>query len=462
MTHIAVLGAGVVGVTTAWYLKQAGFDVTVIEREPAAAMQTSFANGGQISVSHATPWANPATPFKALKWLFKEDAPLLFRLRADPQQLKWAWQFLQECRAERADANLQQMVSLGLYSRDALQSLRAQTGITYEQQTRGIMHVYTSQAEFDAAIAPTQRMQALGCERHIIDINTAVSLEPALYPIAHTLTGATYTSKDESGNAHIFTQKLAALCTQAGVRFMYDTEVVALHASPTSNQPHIDSISIRPRRLPHASLPDSDSLNNTSPPHTHETIRFEADSYVIALGSYGVQLAKPLGVDLPIFPAKGYSATYQINPRAPHLAPFVSLIDDEYKLVMSRLGDKLRVAGTAEFNGYDLSLNRTRCEAITKRIVQIFPRGILPSSVQYWTGLRPMTPSNVPLIGRAHKGAVHHGSSNPVHTFDNLWLNTGHGTLGWTHACGSAKALSLLMQTDTPALNFDFVGLHSH
>lgn len=439
MSHIAVLGAGVVGVTSAWYLRQAGYDVTVIERESAAGMQTSFANGGQISVSHATPWANPSTPMKALKWLLREDAPLLYRLRADKAQLKWAMQFLQECRADRADANLVQMVHLGLYSRDALQQLRADIDIDYEQQTRGIMHFYTNQTEFDAAIAPTKRMQELGCERYVIDINNAISLEPALYPIAHKLKGATYTSRDESGNAHLFTQRLAARCAQAGVKFLYDTEVLALNADAHSARPHVHSMTIRPKG--------------------ENAQTFSADSYVLALGSYSVALMKPLHIHLPIFPAKGYSATYRVNPRAPHLAPFISLIDDEFKLVTSRLGDKLRVAGTAEFNGYNMDLNATRCAAITRRVQQLFPKGIIANSVQYWTGLRPMTPSNVPLIGRAHRGQVRHGSQNTAATFDNLWLNTGHGTLGWTHACGSAKAISLLIQGERPQVDFDFVGL---
>ena len=439
MSHIAVLGAGVVGVTTAWYLQKAGYQVTVIERESAAGMQTSFANGGQISVSHATPWANPKTPIKALKWLFREDAPLLYRLRADKAQLKWAMQFLKECRADRADANLVQMLHLGLYSRAALQQLRRSIDIEYEQQTRGIMHFYTSQAEFDAAVAPTERMQELGCERHFIDVNTAASLEPALYPIAHKLIGATYTSRDESGNAHLFTQRLAAKCKQAGVSFLYDTDIVALNTDAHSHCPHVHSITIRPAG--------------------QNAQTFSADSFVIALGSYSVPLTKPLNIDLPIFPAKGYSATYRVNPRAPHLAPFVSLIDDEYKLVMSRLGDKLRVAGTAEFNGYNMDLNMTRCKAITERVQQIFPKGIIANSAKYWTGLRPMTPSNVPLIGRAHLGQVRHGSQNSAATFDNLWLNTGHGTLGWTHACGSAKAISLLIQNEMPKVQFDFVGI---
>lgn len=439
MSHIAVLGAGVVGVTTAWYLQKAGYQVTVIERESAAGMQTSFANGGQISVSHATPWANPKTPIKALKWMFREDAPLLYRLRADKAQLKWAMQFLKECRADRADANLVQMLHLGLYSRTALQQLRRSINIEYEQQTRGIMHFYTSQAEFDAAVAPTERMQELGCERHFIDVNTAASLEPALYPIAHKLIGATYTSRDESGNAHLFTQRLAAKCKQAGVNFLYDTDIVALNTDAHSPRPHVHSITIRPAG--------------------ENAQTFSADSFVIALGSYSVPLTKPLNIDLPVFPAKGYSATYRVNPRAPHLAPFVSLIDDEYKLVMSRLGDKLRVAGTAEFNGYNMDLNMTRCKAITERVQQIFPKGIIANSAKYWTGLRPMTPSNVPLIGRAHLGQVRHGSQNSAATFDNLWLNTGHGTLGWTHACGSAKAISLLIQNEMPKVQFDFVGI---
>ncbi len=454
--HVAVLGAGVIGVTTAWYLRQAGFAVTVLEREPAAALQTSFANGGQISVSHATPWANPGTPAKAFKWLLREDAPLLFRLRADKAQLKWALQFLQQCSAKHADANLIQMLNLGLYSRAALQQLRQDLGIEYQQQLRGILHFYTSASEFKAAVAPTKRMQALGCERHMVSIDHAISLEPALAPIAHKLVGATYTSQDESGNAHLFTKLLAQLCEQAGVQFLYDTDILSLTLSKLSTlksahyndkAPHIDTVRIQ--------------TQGQSPRH------LQADNYVVALGSYSPLLTKPLGVSLPIFPAKGYSATYQVNPDAPHLAPFVSLIDDEFKLVTSRLGDTLRVAGTAEFNGYNLSLNRVRCQAITQRVQQLFGQGVMTEAVDYWTGLRPMTPSNVPLIGRAHLGQVQHGSGNRSHSaantdnrqrkFSNLWLNTGHGTLGWTHACGSAKALSLLMQGITPEVDFDFV-----
>ncbi|WP_367105011.1 D-amino acid dehydrogenase [uncultured Psychrobacter sp.] len=440
MTHIAVLGAGVVGVTTAWYLRQAGFEVTVIERESGAGMQTLFASGS-LSVANAKPWADPKTPFEALKGFFSEDAPLLYRLRADKSQRQWAMQFLRECRAEHSDANLIQMVRLGLYSQEALQKLRTETQIKYEHKTRGVMHFYTNQAAFDAASAPTERLQELGCNRRFIDINNAASLEPALYPVAHRLIGATYTSLDESGNAYLFTKNLAERCAEAGVRFMYDTEVLALNSDVHSSEPHIHSITIRP----------IDENAQT----------FSADSYVLALGHDSMPLVKPLEVQLPIFAAKSYSATYRVNPRAPHLAPFISLIDDEYKLVISRLGDKLRVASAIEFNGYSLDLNQARCEAITRRVRQLFPKGVIANSAQYWAGLHPMTPSSVPLIGRAHIGQNYHGSQDSSATFDNLWLNTGHGTLGWMYACGSAKAISLMMQNETPVVDFDFVGINA-
>lgn len=438
MTHIAVLGAGVIGVTTAWYLRQAGFEVTVIERESASGIQTLFASGA-LSIGSMNPWANPKTPLATLKGFFREDAPLLYHLRSDKSQRQWALQFLRERRAEQADANLTQMVRLGLYSQDALRQLRTAIDVSYEHKTRGAMHFYTDQTYYEAVAAPTKRLQALGCERRIIDINNATSLEPALYPIAHRLVGATFTSADESGNPYLFTQRLAEMCILAGVRFRYDTEVVAISADDDASKSHIHSITIRP----------IDENAQT----------FSADSYVLALGHDSMTLAKPLGIHLPIFAAKSYSATYKVNPRAPHLAPFISLIDDEYKLIISRLGDKLRVTSAIEFNGHSLPLNLAHCEAITDRIQHLFPKGIIANSAKYWASIHPMTPSSVPLIGRAHAGSVRRGSQNSEATFDNLWLNTGHGTLGGTFACGSAKALSLLMQNKTLDIDFDFVGI---
>lgn len=440
--HIIVLGAGVVGVTTAWQLKQAGFDVTVIDRESSAAMSTSFANGGQISVSHATPWANPSTPYKALKWLFREDAPLLFRWRRllglssditpDVALWRWGWQFLQQCHAKRADANLVQMVNLGLYSRQILGEVRAQTGIEYDCLTRGIMHFYTNQAEFRAALAPTKRMQQLGCDRHVISVEKAIDLEPALLSIRDQLVGATYTAQDESGDAQKFTHKLAALCEQQGVKFLFNTTIDRLICS----HQHIEGVQI-------STLGTGDN-----PLSADQSTIVSADAYVLALGSYSPALVKKLGIDLPIYPAKGYSATYPVLQ--PNKTPYVSLIDDEFKLVYSRLGDRLRVAGTAEFNGFNLELNPVRCQAITRRVREVFADAVDLAQPNYWTGLRPMTPSNVPIIGHA---------VNRQGRIDNLYLNTGHGTLGWTHSNGSAKAITDIIQGRQPKVDFNFVGL---
>ncbi len=430
MKHILVLGGGVIGVTTAWQLSQAGFAVTVIDREPNVALETSFANGGQISVSHATPWANPSTPIKAAKWLLQEDAPLLFRWRRlfgrdfDKDLWQWGWQFLTQCTANNADKNLVQMVKLGLYSRHVLGEVRAQTGIAYDFLDKGIMHFYTSQLEFDSAIAPTQRMQALGCDRRVIRVEEAIQLEPALAKVQSQMTGATYTALDESGDANTFSQKLANLCQKQGVQFLFNTTLTQMMA----NNNHITGLkAINPQG---------------------EVISLTADGYVLALGSYSPLFAKPLGVHLPIYPAKGYSATF--NVIKPAQTPSVSLIDDEYKLVYSRLGNRLRVAGTAEFDGFNMALNPIRCQAIARRVQQVFGDAVDLSQPNYWTGLRPMTPSNVPIIGRA---------VNRQGVIDNLYLNTGHGTLGWTHSNGSAKAMTAIILGEKPEVDFNFVGI---
>ncbi|WP_432481317.1 D-amino acid dehydrogenase [Moraxella sp. ZY200743] len=431
---VTVLGAGVTGVTSAWYLLEAGFDVTVIDRQSQPAMETSFANGGQISVCHATPWANPSTPIKALKWLSKPNAPLLYRLNTNAEQLRFIWRFLQECRASRADANLQQMVKLGLYSRRTLKELMANLPLDFEQRLQGIMHFYTSVSEYQSAIAPTKRMQTLGCHRTLISPNEAVALEPSLSALGSTLVGATYTDADLSANAHIFTNKLASYCQSRGVTFLYDT--------------HIDNIALDDKHISHITIRQGITQQ------THQS-----DHYVICLASYGKRLLDPIGVHLPIFPAKGYSATYAVRDGT--RVPQISLIDDEYKLVMSRFTtyerDVLRVAGTAEFNGYNTDLDPTRCQALTQRVQALFGDALNYDEPNYWAGLRPMTPSNVPLIGRAYLGNVWHGRTSD-NLIDNLWLNTGHGTLGFTHACGSAKALSYLMTGQTPPVDFAFVG----
>ncbi len=414
-----VLGAGLLGVTTAYFLRQLGHDVTVIDRQASPAAETSFANGGQISVSHAEPWANPSAPLKVLKWLGKEDAPLLFRLRADMRQWLWVLQFLRECTPARTRHNIGQIVRLGTYSRDMLQQLRRDTGIAYDQRTQGILHFYTSEKEFAGAEAPAAQMRELGCDRRVISADEAVKIEPALRHIRPQLAGATYTAEDESGDANRFARELVMRCEADGVEFLLSHTVTALRESGG--------------QIDHVEATDAEGRFQ----------RIRADAYVLAMGSLSPLYAKPLGIDLPIYPAKGYSVTMPVVDQS--MAHQVSLTDDEFKLVFSRLGDRLRIAGTAELNGYDRDLNRVRCEAIVRRVEQLFPGAGDAQRAQFWTGLRPATPSNVPIIGRSK--------------LPNLYFNTGHGTLGWTHSCGSGKSVARIISGLAPEVDFAFTGL---
>jgi D-amino-acid dehydrogenase len=422
--RVIVLGAGLLGVTSAYYLQQLGHEVTVLDRQSSPAAETSFANGGQISVSHAEPWANPQAPLKALRWLFKEDAPLLFRLRADMRQWIWILKFLRECTPGRTRHNIEQIVRLGTYSRQVLQELRGTENIQYNHREQGILHFYTSEKEFEAARGPTEQMQALGCDRRIISVDEAVKIEPALASARSRLAGATYTASDESGDANLFTRALSSRCETLGVRFLMNHSVTALRESCG--------------RIDHVEFTDAQG--------TFRSMR--ADGYVVALGSFSPLLVEPLGINLPIYPAKGYSVTLPVKDAAK--AHQVSMTDDEFKLVFSRYTsgdgehcDRLRIAGTAELNGYGRDLNRVRCDAIVRRVEELFPGAGDASRAQFWSGLRPATPSNVPLIGRTHLG--------------NLFLNTGHGTLGWTHACGSGKSIARILSGLRPEVDFAFV-----
>ncbi|MFT3956756.1 MAG: D-amino acid dehydrogenase [Piscinibacter sp.] len=416
--NVVVLGAGLLGVTSAYFLRQQGHDVTVIDRQATPAAETSFANGGQISVSHAEPWANPGAPLKLLKWLGQEDAPLLFRLRADLRQWLWGLQFLRECTPARTRHNIRQIVRLGTYSRDTLQQLRRERGIAYDERTQGILHFYTSQKEFDAAEAPAAQMRELGCDRRVISADEAVKLEPALRHIRAQLAGATYTAEDESGDANRFARELVKRCEADGVRFLMSHTVTALREAGGE--------------IDHVEATDGEGRFR----------QIRADAYVLAMGSLSPLYAKALGISLPIYPAKGYSVTMPVKDAS--MAHQVSLTDDEFKLVFSRLGDRLRIAGTAELNGYDRDLNRVRCEAIVRRVEQLFPGAGDSAQAQFWTGLRPATPSNVPIIGRSK--------------LNRLFLNTGHGTLGWTHACGSGKSIARIVSGLKPEVDFAFSG----
>ncbi len=416
--RVLVLGAGVVGVASAWFLSRLGFEVSVVDRQNEPAAETSFANGGQISVSHAEPWANPAAPMKILRWVGWRDAPLLFRLQPDPAQWRWGLAFLRECTRERARHNIAQLVRLGLYSRATLQALRRETGIAYDERSRGILHFYTSAAEFEAAQAPARLMSELGCTRRVVSADEAVAIEPALRQARPMLVGATYTEADESGDACRFTRELAARCRTRGVRFLMAHRVTALRAAGRHIE-QVEAIDAEGRYL-----------------------RLEADRYVLALGCDSARLAAPLGLRLNIYPAKGYSLTMPVREAA--LAPEVSLTDDEHKLVFSRLGDRLRIAGTAELGRRDRALDHHRCAAILRRVEQLFPGAGDTSQLDYWSGLRPATPSNLPWIGATR--------------YDNLYLNTGHGTLGWTQACGSGRALADLIAGRRPEVDFTFCG----
>lgn len=416
--NVVVLGAGIVGTATAWYLREAGHDVTVIERQPGPAQETSFANGCQISVSHAEPWATPAGLVNAMQSLGREDAPLLFRLRADPLQWRWCLRFVRECAPGRVAANLRQIVALADYSRRCLQALRTHTGIEYDHLTRGILHFYTDEREFEHARRAAAAMRDLGCPRMTVDADEAVRIEPALASIRRQLVGGDFTASDESGDVHRFTSQLAARGAAANIRFLYDTAVTRLLAEGD--------------RIGGVEIIDAAGR--------HRTLR--ADAVVVALGSFSVGLLAPLGIRLLIYPGKGYSATYPVIDA--DAAPTVSLTDDGHKLVFSRLGTRLRVAGTCELNGYTRDLNPVRCAAITRRVRALFPDACDYDAATYWAGLRPLTPANVPYVGRTR--------------FSNLYLNTGHGTLGWTMGCGSGRAIADIVSGRRPDVDFAFTG----
>jgi D-amino-acid dehydrogenase len=407
---VLVLGAGVIGVTSAWYLAKSGHEVTVIDRHDQAGEETSLANGGQISVSHAQPWANPHAPGKILRWLGREDAPLLFRLRADLEQWRWGLAFLRECTAKRYEHNTRQLVALGLYSRANLQALRAETGIQYDQATRGILHFYTNEHEFDAAAHAATVMRERGCDVEMVDARRCVELEPSLREVP--LAGGSYSATDESGDAHKFTRALAALAASRGVQFRTG-RIVALQTQGA--------------RIGGVRLQAANEL-------------LRADAYLVCLGSYSPLYLRPLGVRLAIYPLKGYSVTLPVADAS--RAYTLSLTDDKHKLVFSRLAERLRIAGTAELNGYNTQLNDVRCRAILRRTLELFPGAGDPERVQYWAGLRPATPSNVPYIGATR--------------YPNLYLNTGHGTLGWTHACGSGRAIADVVSGRRPEIEFAF------
>ena len=401
---VVVLGAGVIGVSAAYWLARGGKSVCVVDRQPDAALETSFANGGQISASHAEPWANPSAPSKVLKWLFDDDAPLLFRPKLDVHQWMWIARFLVECLPQRADRNTAEIVKLAVESRTRLREIRAREGIHYDERTKGILHFYRDRGEFESARHAAELMKKYGCELRIVDADEVVKIEPAFEEKKREIVGATYSIDDESGDAKKFTQALAAVCGRMGVVFLYGAQVVAFDADRGAF--NVRSVELRT-------------------PQGYGSIK--ARDVVVSLGSYSAPFLRPYGISLAVYPAKGYSVTIPFN--GANGAPAVSLTDDQYKLVYSNLGDSLRVAGTAELAGYDLALNHSRCQAILRNVQALFPRAGKFETASFWAGLRPATPSNIPYVGRTRR-------------YRNLWINTGHGTLGWTLAAGSGKRIA--------------------
>ena len=412
---VLILGAGVIGTCTAWYLAGRGHEVTVVDRQAGAGLETSFANGSQISVSHSEPWANPDAPIKLLKWLWREDSPLLFRLRMDPHQWSWGIKFFYECMPWRTPENSRRMVTLSAYSREKLAELRNTTSIDYDALEKGILHYFTDQASFDDAVRAAPALREFGLQMQPKTPKECLEVEPAMAHFHDRITGAMYTPDDESGDAHKFTVNLAKMAAQKGVRFLYGHEILSLNATGSK----LAGVAVKQGST--------------------ESV-LAADAYVVALGSYSPLLTRRIGLDLPIYPAKGYSATVNVIDAAK--TPRVSITDDAAKIVFSRLGNRLRIAGTAELSGYSLELNKVRCEALTKRAQLVFPDAADYSNPIYWTGLRPSTPSNVPLIGRTK--------------YDNLFLNTGHGTLGWTMAAGSGAALADIVSGKLPEVDFQW------
>jgi D-amino-acid dehydrogenase len=423
-----VLGAGIIGISTAWHLAERGHEVVVVDRQRDAALETSFANAAQISVSYCEPWANKHAPAKLLKWMFRNDAPLLFRPRLDWQQWRWGLEFLGQCNDAAFERNVQQLVALGAYSHAALKDVVAATGIEFNRLEKGIAHFYTDQKAFEDAGVAAGLMQKYGVDRKVVSREELFAIEPAFRNFDR-IVGGTYTSTDESGDARVFTQALAKLCAARGVQFLFNQDIERLETAGGA----VEAVRIRDRE-------------------TGVVQRLVADDVVVACGSYTAPLLRQVGVDLPIYPGKGYSATFKL--KKPADAPFVSSIDDEVKVAMSRLGDELRVAGTIEVSGYDATLDsqlaQDRCRMLAQRIEKVLP-GVCDTRLpeeggdpKFWTGLRPATPTNIPYIGRTRVGG--------------LWVNAGHGTLGWTHGAGSGKAMAELITGRMPRMNFRFYG----
>lgn len=410
---VIVLGGGVIGTTTAYYLARSGAEVVVLDRQSSVAQETSFANAGQVSPGYSTPWAAPGIPFKAMKWMFQKHAPLSIRPDGSLFQLRWMAAMLKNCSADRYAINKERMMRVAEYSRTCLRQLRADTGIAYEHRSQGTLQLFRTQAQLDAVQRDVAVLKECGVPYELLDRDQLTTVEPALAQARERLTGGLRLPNDETGDCHMFTQALAKLARGLGVDFRFDQTVEGL----VTEGNRITGVRVSGEVL-------------------------TADRYVLAFGSYSRGFLEPLGLKLPVYPVKGYSLTVPLLN--PELAPQSTVLDETYKVAVTRFDNRIRVGGMAELAGFDLSLNPRRRATLEMVVSDLFPGGDLPKA-EFWTGLRPMTPDSTPIVGAT--------------PYSNLLLNTGHGTLGWTMACGSGKLVADLTMDHTPEIRTDGLGL---
>jgi D-amino-acid dehydrogenase len=394
---VLVLGAGVIGVTTAYYLAKAGHEITVLDRQPGPALETSFGNAGEVSPGYASPWAGPGVPKKALGWIMDKYGPLVVRPQADPAQWRWMVQMLRNCTNARYALNKSRMVGIAEYSRDCLRALRADTGITYDDRSQGTLQLFRKQSQLDGTGGDIDVLKQYGVPYEVLDRAGCVRHEPGLQGVQHLFIGGLRLPDDETGDCHLFTQGLEKIAAGLGVNFVYDST--------------IKSVDVTGGRVA--------QVTTDKGVHT-------AGAYVMALGSFSPLLLRPLGIDAPVYPVKGYSLTLPITDAS--VAPQSTIMDESYKVAITRLGDRIRVGGTAEVGDYHPVPHAPRRMPLDKSVTDLFPTAGDLTRATFWSGLRPMTPDGPPIVGPTH--------------LPNLHLNTGHGTLGWTMACGTARVLA--------------------
>lgn len=405
---IAVLGAGVIGVTTAYYLAKAGHEVVVLDRRPGPALETSFANAGEISPGYSTPWAAPSIPMKALQWLAMKHAPLILRPKPDMAMARWILAMLRNCTTARYEINKERMLRIAEYSRDQLIALRAETGISYDERAQGTLQLFRTDKQVAGVYKDIKLLQAQGVPCELLDKAGCIAAEPGLATTGANIAGGLRLPNDETGDCYLFTNRLAELAAELGVECRYGVDVRGLAY---------------------------DGSRVTAVQTTEYSLT--ADAYVVALGSYSPFLVKPLGLDLPVYPVKGYSITAKITdePRA----PVSTVMDETYKVAITRLGDRIRVGGMAEVSGFNATLPPARRATLEHSAGSVFPGAGDLKGASFWSGLRPMTPDSTPVVG---------ATAAP-----NLFLNTGHGTLGWTMACGSGRVMADLISGKKPEID---------